>query len=606
MSKKKFESKTELVLFFLNGSKRYFIGAIFFACLVSLLDMINPKIISYTVDSVLSDSTKALPTFIENIIQSFGGNAWLKNHLGVIALCVICVSLVGALCRFLFNLLNTKGAEKLVHTMRNELFDHILHLPFSWHSENQTGDIIQRCTSDVEQIKIFLSEQLTVLFRFIILIALAIYFMLTINGKLTLVAAIFIPIIIGYSLFFHKGIGESFEKVDIEEGKLSSIAQENLTGVRVVRAFGRESYERERFEKQNEYYTSMWVHLMNLLAAFWASADLFSYLQIMCVLAYGAVLCVNGEMSAGDYIAFNSYASMLMWPIRMLGRVIANLSKAGISIDRLMYIMNSEEEQDKQDAKEIDMHQDIVFDHVSFQYENGTSEILEDISFEVKAGTTVGILGGTGSGKSTLMYLLDRLYELKDGEGSITIGGVDIKDIKSDCLRRNIGMVLQEPYLFSRTLEENIAIALPDMDQEKVRLAAKVASLDHAIEHFQEGYQTYVGERGVTLSGGQKQRTAIAQMLISQPPIMVFDDSLSAVDAETDAKIRNALKENVGDSTVILIAQRITTLMNADLILVMDNGKIIERGTHDELIQQDGIYKKIYDLQSRSSSEVSQ
>lgn len=606
MSKKKFESKTELILFFLNGSKRYFIGAIFFACLVSLLDLIDPKIISFTVDTVLGDSTTTIPTFIENIINSFGGITWLKSHLGVIALCVIGVSIIAALCRFLFNLCNTKGAEKLVHTMRNELFDHILHLPFSWHSENQTGDIIQRCTSDVEQIKIFLSEQLTLLFRFIILIVLAIYFMFTINVKLTLVASIFIPIIVGYSLFFHKGIGESFEKVDIEEGKLSSIAQENLTGVRVVRAFGRESYERERFEKQNEYYTSMWVHLMNLLAAFWSSADLFSYLQIMCVLAYGAVLTVNGEMSAGDYIAFNSYANMLMWPIRMLGRVIANLSKAGISIDRLMYIMNSDEEHDKEDAKDIDMHQDIVFDHVSFQYENGTAEILEDISFEVKAGTTVGILGGTGSGKSTLMYLLDRLYELKDGEGSITIGGVDIKDIKSDCLRKNIGMVLQEPYLFSRTLEENIAIALPDMDHEKVRLAAKVASLDHAIEHFQEGYQTYVGERGVTLSGGQKQRTAIAQMLISKPPIMVFDDSLSAVDAETDAKIRSALKENVGDSTVILIAQRITTLMNADLILVMDNGKIIERGTHDQLIQQDGIYKKIYDLQSRSSSEVLQ
>lgn len=606
MSKKKFESKTELILFFLNGSKRYFIGAIFFACLVSLLDLIDPKIISFTVDTVLGDSKTTIPTFIENIINSFGGITWLKSHLGVIALCVIGVSIIAALCRFSFNLCNTKGAEKLVHTMRNELFDHILHLPFSWHSENQTGDIIQRCTSDVEQIKIFLSEQLTLLFRFIILIVLAIYFMFTINVKLTLVASIFIPIIVGYSLFFHKGIGESFEKVDIEEGKLSSIAQENLTGVRVVRAFGRESYERERFEKQNEYYTSMWVHLMNLLAAFWSSADLFSYLQIMCVLAYGAVLTVNGEMSAGDYIAFNSYANMLMWPIRMLGRVIANLSKAGISIDRLMYIMNSDEEHDKEDAKDIDMHQDIVFDHVCFQYENGTAEILEDISFEVKAGTTVGILGGTGSGKSTLMYLLDRLYELKDGEGSITIGGVDIKDIKSDCLRKNIGMVLQEPYLFSRTLEENIAIALPDMDHEKVRLAAKVASLDHAIEHFQEGYQTYVGERGVTLSGGQKQRTAIAQMLISKPPIMVFDDSLSAVDAETDAKIRSALKENVGDSTVILIAQRITTLMNADLILVMDNGKIIERGTHDQLIQQDGIYKKIYDLQSRSSSEVLQ
>lgn len=606
MGKKKFESKTELILFFLRGSKKYFVGAIFFACMVSLFDMINPKIISYTVDAVLGDDSSALPTFVENIINNIGGIEFVKSNLWVVALSVIGVAIVGAFCRYLFNILNTKGAEKLVHTMRNDLFDHILHLPFSWHSENQTGDIIQRCTSDVEQIKIFLSEQLTVLFRFIVLIIFATYFMFTINVKLTLVAALFIPIIIGYSLFFHKGIGESFEKVDVEEGKLSSIAQENLTGVRVVRAFGRESYERERFEKQNEHYTSMWVHLMNLLAAFWASSDLFSYLQIISVLTYGAVLTVNGEMSAGDYIAFNSYASMLMWPIRMLGRVIANLSKAGISIDRLLYIMNSEEENDRENAKDIDMHQDIVFDHVSFKYDNGTSEILEDISFEVKAGTTVGILGGTGSGKSTLMYLLDRLYELKDGNGSITIGGVDVKDITSDCLRKNIGMVLQEPYLFSRTLEENIAIALPEMNREEVRQAAKVAALDRAIEHFQDGYDTYVGERGVTLSGGQKQRTAIAQMLISKPPIMVFDDSLSAVDAETDAKIRNALKENVGDSTVILIAQRITTLMNADLIIVMDDGKIVEKGTHEQLLEQNGIYKKIYELQSRNASEVSE
>lgn len=602
MGEKKFGTKLEMVLFFLKGSKKYFVGAIIFACLVSLFDMINPKIISYTVDTVLGDKSTVLPSFIQQEINAFGGVNWLKANLWVIAICVVVVACIGATCRFLFNVLNTKGAESLVHTMRNELFNHILHLPFSWHSENHTGDIIQRCTSDVEQIKIFLSEQLTILFRFIILICMAMYFMFTINYKLTLVAALFIPIIIGYSLFFHKGIGQSFEKVDIEEGKLSSIAQENLTGVRVVRAFGRESYERERFEKQNDYYTSMWVHLMNLLAAFWSSSDLFSYLQIMCVLTYGAVLCVNGEMSAGDYIAFNSYATMLMWPIRNIGRVIANLSKAGISIERLMYIMNSEEEKDVQDAKEVDMHQDIVFDHVSFQYENGTSEILDDISFTIKAGTTVGILGGTGSGKSTLMYLLDRLYPIQ--KGSITIGGVNVQDIKMSHLRSNIGMVLQEPYLFSRTLEENIAITLKETNRDEVRHAAKVASLDHAIEHFKEGYQTFVGERGVTLSGGQKQRTAIAQMLISKPPVMVFDDSLSAVDAETDAKIRKALKENVGDSTVILIAQRITTLMNADLIVVMDQGKIVQMGTHEQLVQQDGIYKEIYDLQSRSASEV--
>ena len=407
------------------------------------------------------------------------------------------------------------------------------------------------------------------------------------------------------SLFLHKGIGKSFEKVDIEEGKLSSIAQENLTGVRVVRAFGRESYERERFEVQNEHYTNMWVHLMRLLAAFWSSSDLFSYLQIFSVLCVGTVLCVNGEMSAGDFIAFNSYTTMLMWPIRNIGRVIANLAKAGISIERLMYIMNSKEERDVEDAKDVDLHQDIAFNHVSFQYENGSAEILDDINFTIKAGTTVGILGGTGSGKSTLMYLLDRLYELPKENGSITIGGVDVRDIKLSCLRTNIGMVLQEPYLFSRTLEENIAIALPEMDRDEVKRAAKIASLDHAIEHFKEGYDTYVGERGVTLSGGQKQRTAIAQMLISKPPVMVFDDSLSAVDAETDAKIRHALKENVGDSTVILIAQRITTLMNADLIVVMDHGKIVEMGKHEELIHNGGIYQQIYELQSRSAAEVS-
>ena len=603
MKKERFDSRLSMVMYFLKGSIGYFVLFIFFACLVSLLDLINPKIISYTVDTVLGDETGELPGVIDHMLASLGGEAWLKNNLWAVALAVMVVAVAGALCRYFFQYLNGVGSEKLVHNMRNRLFDHILHLPFSWHSENRTGDIIQRCTSDVETIRMFLSEQLTHLFRVVVLIGMALYFMFNMNVQLSLVVVAFIPLIVGYSLYFHTKIGDQFEKVDIEEGKLSAIAQENLTGVRVVRAFGKEAYERSRFEKQNAYYTDFWVRLMKLMSAFWTSSDLVSYLQLLAVMVYGTVLCVNGEITVGTFIAFNSYTAMLMWPIRSLGRTIANMSKAGISIDRLRYIMNAECEDDHGTVTDINMHGDIVFDHVSYQYENGSKDILQDVSFTVRGGTTIGILGGTGSGKSTLMYLLDRLYELPRGNGTITIDGVDIRDIPLSYLRENIGMVLQEPYLFSRTLEENIAIAGRNADHSDVLRASAAAALDHAVSHFKDGYQTFVGERGVTLSGGQKQRTAIAQMLVRNAPIMIFDDSLSAVDAETDAKIRNALKQSTGDSTVILIAHRITTLMNADLIVVLEDGKVAEMGNHAQLMERNGIYRKIHDLQSRDMGQ---
>ena len=603
MKKERFDSRLSMVMYFLKGSIGYFVLFIFFACLVSLLDLINPKIISYTVDTVLGDETGELPGVIDHMLASLGGEAWLKNNLWAVALAVMVVAVAGALCRYFFQYLNGVGSEKLVHNMRNRLFDHILHLPFSWHSENRTGDIIQRCTSDVETIRMFLSEQLTHLFRVVVLIGMALYFMFNMNVQLSLVVVAFIPLIVGYSLYFHTKIGDQFEKVDIEEGKLSAIAQENLTGVRVVRAFGKEAYERSRFEKQNAYYTDFWVRLMKLMSAFWTSSDLVSYLQLLAVMVYGTVLCVNGEITVGTFIAFNSYTAMLMWPIRSLGRTIANMSKAGISIDRLRYIMNAECEDDHGTVTDINMHGDIVFDHVSYQYENGSKDILQDVSFTVRGGTTIGILGGTGSGKSTLMYLLDRLYELPRGNGTITIDGVDIRDIPLSYLRENIGMVLQEPYLFSRTLEENIAIAGRNADHSDVLRASAAAALDHAVSHFKDGYQTFVGERGVTLSGGQKQRTAIAQMLVRNAPIMIFDDSLSAVDAETDAKIRNALKQSTGDSTVILIAHRITTLMNADMIVVLEDGKVAEMGNHAQLMERNGIYRKIHDLQSRDMGQ---
>lgn len=589
--KKKFPTQLSLVLYFLEGSKKYFVLSIIFAVLSSLFDLINPKIIGFTVDAIIGHANKTLPTWLSPFISL----TTLRSHIILVAIGVLVVAFIGAIFRYLFSLTNSMGAETLVMTMRNRLFEHIEHLPFAWYVKNPTGDLIQRCTNDVEMIKNFLSEQLTGMFRIIVMLVIGLYFMAGISVKLMLVALVFLPIIVLYSLFFHNKLAATFAIADAEEGNLSSIAQENLTGVRVVRAFGRERYERARFEKQNDIYTKAYMKLSTLMSAFWSIGDGISGLQVFVIVILGTLSVYHGQMTAGNFIAFISYNAMLVWPIRRLGRVISEMSRAGVSIDRIRYIMNAEEEKDAPHALKPDLNQDIIFDHVSFHYDEGP-DIIKDVSFAIEKGTTLGILGGTGSGKSTLMYLLDRLYPLSSGK--ITIGGVDIRDIDATYLRSNIGLVLQEPYLFSRTLKENIAIANDEAEVRDVEEASRIASLDHAINHFKHGYDTFVGERGVTLSGGQKQRTAIAQMVISHAPVMIFDDSLSALDAETDAKIRHALKSATHNATVILISHRITTLMNADNIIVLNHGQIAEVGSHEELYKQNGIYKKICDIQN--------
>ena len=597
MKDSKFKTNRELVWHFLRGSKAYFIIAIVCISLMNLLALIVPRVISYTVDTLITGKESDLPAFIVDAIESIGGPAYIREHLYLIAVFLMVIGALSALCNYLYRYYNNKGAETLVETMRNEIFAHIARLPFSWHTKNQTGDIIQRCTSDVDAVKNFVSGQLTEVFRVVLMVAFSLYFMFTINVKLALIAVILIPINIAYSAYGHKRMGKIFEEADVEEGKLSAVVQENLTGVRVVRAFGRELFEKERFEKQNHDYWKMWIRMDWILAWFWAIGTLLLSLQTMIVVVLGAVFAVRGEMLAGEYIAFFSYNIMLTWPIRLLGRLISGLSRSEIATDRIRYIMNSEPEKDEGKKLRPEMTGDIVFNNVSFAYDE-SKEIVKDVSFRIKGGTTVGILGGTGSGKSTLMHLLNRLYELPKENGSITISGVDIKDIEVGYLRENVGMVLQEPYLFSRTLAENIALGGTNAEIEDIKEAAGTASLLETIENFKEGFETTVGERGVTLSGGQKQRTAIARMLIGKSPIMVFDDSLSAVDAETDAKIRKGLMEKGKDSTVIIISHRITTLMAADNILVLDKGRLVESGTHDELIKNTGIYRKIYDIQS--------
>ena len=689
----RFPTNISLILFFLRGSILYFTAGAVFACLVALFDLIIPRLIQYTVDAVIGGNLSAVPAWAAGIITRLGGADFLRRNLWLAAAAVAAAALAGALSRYAFKMSNEKGSETFLQRTRDQLFKHILSLPYSWLGENSTGDIIQRCTSDVETIRVFVSEQLTSLLHVFILVFMSLYFMISIQPRLTAVTAVFIPIMIISSLIFYGLIGEEFEKVDSEEGHLSAIAQENLTGVRVVRTFGREKFERERFEAQNEYYTNHWIRLMRVLAAFWVSGNVIATVRNLTVAVFGAVLCVRNELTAGGLIAFLSYNALMSLPVRRIGRVIADMSKTGVSMDRLRYIMNAVPEdadalvsareafgdpagsagtlpkadgtgerestallEKKEDQRFAPMDRDIVFSHVTFRYGEDLPDVLRDVSMTIRAGSTVGILGGTGSGKSTLVLLLDRMWELAPEQGTISIGGVDIRDMDRGWLRQNIGMVLQEPYLFSRTLAENIVIAMPDASDEaaersarmeaiaksavhtagesagdenaavqkdagykgspyedpaelaaeleagrvmqEIRRASRIACLDEAVEHFADGYDTFVGERGVTLSGGQKQRAAIAQMLVRRTPIMIFDDSLSAVDAETDARIRHALHKNTADATVILIAHRITTLQNADEIFVLEKGRIAEHGSHDQLLAGGGIYSHVYALQT--------
>ena len=588
----------KLILQFLKGSKAFFFICMVCAAVSALADMVTPQIIRVTVDNILGKApVEDLSPTVRSMLDALGGAEHLRGNLWIMALAVVAVAVVKVAAQYGFRVLNTRGGETLVKTMRDTLYRHIARLPFQWHMQHHTGDIIQRCTSDIDTTRNFISEQMTSLIRILIMLVMSVVFMLGMNVTLTLIAMAPLPVIVWYSIFFHHKFRKGFQECDENEGRLSAMVQENLTGVRVVRAFGRERYERDRFGKQNSHYTSLWVKLGKLMAFFWSSADILSGVQIMLVVVFGVLFCLRQGMTAGEFIAFVSYNGMLVWPVRQLGRMISEMSKAGVGIDRIGYIMDAEEEKDTPGATDAPMDGDIRFEHVSFGYE-GCPEMLHDIDLTIPAGSTLGILGGTGSGKSTMMYLLDRLYNLPEEGGRITIGGTDIRKIRLEHLRKNIGIVLQEPFLFSRTIRENLAITSPGLTEEEMREAAKAACLEETVQGFTKGYETFVGERGVTLSGGQKQRAAIARMLTRKTPIMIFDDSLSAVDTETDAKIRAALEKRFGSATIILISHRITTLSRADRVLVLDHGAVAQYGTPAELSAQDGLYRQIENIQS--------
>ena len=590
-----------ILLRFADGNKRFFVISILAYTVAILFNFLMPQIVGFTVDSVIGDKAAGLPGFLTKLFESIGGVSFLRSNIIFCAIGVVFCALCAGLFNYLARVNNSRGTEGLIANLRNTLFKHTQYLPFDWYSKNQTGDIIQRCTSDVETTKRFVSLQLIEVLRTVILVLAAFIMMFTVNVWMTLVVLAFLPIILGYTTFFFKGISAKFLKCDEAEGELMVRVQENLTGVRVVRAFGRERHELKTFDEKNDEYTNKWVALGYTLGFYWGAGDVVSASQLLTVIAFGSFLTASGRLSLGELLVFISYTQMIVWPIRQLGRLLSEMSKTGVALTRINEILEAEPEKEEPSAKKPPLEEDIIFKNVSFTY--GEQPVLNDISFTIKSGSTFGILGATGSGKSTITYLLNRLYELPEDCGEITIGGVDIREIDKRHLRKNVGLVLQEPFLFSKTIFENIDIASRTGDMERVRKTADIAAVDDNIMSFSGGYDTLVGERGVTLSGGQKQRIAIARTLMTDAPIMIFDDSMSSLDTETDAKIRAALRENTHDATVILISHRISTLMNADTIMVLEDGKIAEIGSHSELLKNGGAYRRVYDIQSGAGKE---
>lgn len=502
---------------------------------------------------------------------------------------------------FLSGRLAAYTAEGITRRLRDFLFDHIQRLTFTYHATTPTGDLIERVTSDVDALRRFFSEQAIGMGRIILLFVINFIAILNLNVELALVSVVVIPVILLVSLWFFKKVTKAYEDYQAQEALLSTTLQENLTGVRVVKAFARQNYEKNKFEKDNWGKYLKGKILLFMHSMFWPLSDIVLGFQMLFGFIYGANMAIRDEISIGTYIAYVGLVVWLIWPIRNLGRIIVSTSTGMVSYGRLMEVVRQQREPlfDGSHQPIEPPRGDIAFEDVSFMYSDGKSDVLKNVSFHAKPGQAIALLGSTGSGKTSLVNLLPRFHEYTGGR--ILLDGVELKNYSRAYLRRNIGIVEQEPFLFSRSIRENIMYGVGrDVAMEEVERAAKAAAVHDVILTFPDGYNTLVGEKGVTLSGGQKQRVAIARTLLKNPRILILDDSTSSVDTETEAEIREALNGLMRNRTTFIIAHRIQSVMVADLILVLDKGEVVQTGTHEELLQDtDGMYRRIYDIQTK-------
>lgn len=577
---------------------------------------------------------------VRYIVDDVIGRPGATGQLPLVAAAFVALAAFEGLFAYIRGTWSAKTAEGITLRLRNYLFDHIQRLPFGFHDYVKTGELIQRSTSDVDAVRRFFADQALGIGRIVALFVVNLAMLLRMNARLAITSIAMMPLIVALSYFFFGRVTKAYEKYQEQEAKLSNVLQENLTGVRVVRAFARQHYEIGKFDQENLGKYKQGRRLAVMHALYWPVSDVLSAGQTVLAMAVGATMAIRGEITVGTYLAAMGMVTWVIWPMRNLGRLIVQVSTGLVSYQRVADVIREDREDivtgDVPPATQI--RGQVVFDHVSFAYEprsvlvdgeakgpkrrrnrNGEDAspagkptvpphpvaVLHDISFVCEPGQVVALLGSTGSGKTSIINLLLRFYDYQ--EGSLRLDGLELSSYPRALLRRNIGVVEQEPFLFSRTIRDNIAYgAVREVSDVEIEAAARAAAIHDIITTFPQGYNTIVGEKGVTLSGGQRQRVAIARALLKDPRILVLDDATSSVDTETEEQIQAALVRLMAGRTSFVVAHRIQTVMDADLILVLDKGRVVQSGSHSDLVQQSGLYREIYDIQSRIEDEVRQ
>ena len=586
----------------IRNKRWHYLGSVVAVCIATYFMFLVPTIGKVVIDRVITDTPESDGGFLNRVIDWTGGAETLSGHLWWAGLAIIVTTALAGAFMYLKDYLAARACEDTLKDLRERLFAHLHRLSETYLNNADSGDLVQRCTSDMDTLRQFLTRQVMDMGRTVVLVCILVPLMFMASPVMAAVSLFMLPVVFVYAWVYFGRIKSLFQEVDEAEGDLTTIVQENLTGIRVVRAFARQDYECEKFEQGNARYRDLNMKLIRMLSNFWASSDLLCLIQNGFVLIGGGYLASRGVITVGTYFAFTLYANMLIWPIRQLGQQLSEAGKATVAIGRIQEILDAPEEPQSEGERDLpeDVRGDIAFEGVSFGFEPHRP-VLNDVSFRIAAGETIAIVGPTGAGKSMLIQLLMRLHDYTTG--SIRVGGYELSSVRRQSVRRRIGTLLQEPFLFSRSLRDNIKFGRPSASDDHMVRSTTDAAVHHTIEAFQDKYETVIGERGVSLSGGQKQRVTLSRTLLRDSPVLVLDDTLSAVDANTEQQILKALRRKRGEQTLLIITHRISVCRQADRIFVMQNGQLTEQGTHDALHDRPGFYRQLWRIQSGQKAQ---